>query len=38
METVEWINKNVPVIADELEKTVGNGFSAGDEEGLDSNT
>jgi len=35
METVEWINKNVPVIADELEKTVGNGFSAGDEEGLD---
>jgi serine O-acetyltransferase len=34
METVEWINKHVPVIADELEKTVGNGFSAGDE-GLD---
>ncbi len=35
MQTVEWINKNIPPIADKLERGVLNGFSAEGEEGLD---
>ncbi len=34
METVEWINKHVPLIAEKLERDIVSGFSS-DEEGLD---
>jgi hypothetical protein len=35
METVQWVNRHVPLIAGKLERAVRGGLSAGDEEGLD---